>query len=629
MTLITTYNLGKSFGPDDIFSEVSISIPPRARIGLVGANGSGKTTLLHILAGLDEGSQGQVNRARRLQIGYLPQEVKLDLDGTLWEVCREVFSDLLVRQTDLARLELEMADPLRAEAVMERYGALQEAFERLGGYTFETRIRRVLSGLGFTTADFSRPVRQLSGGQRTRAQLARLLLESSDLLLLDEPTNHLDVAAIEWLEGFLKDWPGAVVCVSHDRYFLDQVATTIWEMASNVEVYRGNYSAYLRQREARYQRQLEAYKAQQTFIEKEEDYIRRNIAGQNTRQAKGRRKRLERLLETAQLAPPPTARRLSLDMQAAMRSGDLVVRTYALSVGYADEGCPLFNVPDLLLRRGECAAIIGPNGAGKTTFLKTLLGDVPPLAGEAQLGASIEIGYFAQAHEGLNPDFTLMEEIEAAATGMLPAEIRSYLARYLFTGDDVFRTVETLSGGERGRLALALLALTNANLLLLDEPTNHLDLPSQEVLQAVLANFKGTILLVSHDRYLVDTLATQVWDAQPETVELRVFKGSYSEYQAANQLERLTETLNTAEEENGSARRRDPQQRAAALAARRQAERRSALEAEISALEGKLAVISQQLEDPPADLAEVERLGAEYAAVQEALDVRMSEWAEL
>jgi ATP-binding cassette, subfamily F, member 3 len=629
MTLITTSNLGKSFGPDDIFSEVSISIPPRARIGLVGANGSGKTTLLHILVGLDDPSQGQVNRARNLATGYLPQEVKLDLEGTIWEACREVFSDLLVRQSVLADLEIEMADPARAEAVMERYGALQEAFERLGGYTFETRIRQVLSGLGFTRADFDRPVRQLSGGQRTRAQLARLLLESSDLLLLDEPTNHLDVAAIEWLEGFLKDWPGAVVCVSHDRYFLDQVASTIWEMASNVEVYRGNYSAYLTQREARYQRHLEAYQAQQTFIEKEEDYIRRNIAGQNTRQAKGRRKRLERLLETAKLAPPPTPRRLSLNMQAAMRSGDLVVRTYDLSVGYADEGRPLFKVPDLVLRRGECAAIIGPNGAGKTTFFKTLLGEVPPLEGETQLGASIEIGYFAQAHEGLNPELTLIEEIEAVSKGMLPADIRNYLARYMFTGDDVFRAVGTLSGGERGRLALAMLALSSANLLLLDEPTNHLDLPSQEVLQAVLANFRGTILLVSHDRYLVDSLATQVWDAQPETTELRVYKGSYSDYQAANQMERLASSKNTPEKENGASRWRDPEQRVAARIARRQAERRSALETEISELEGKLAGISQRLETPPADLAEVERLGAEYADLQQTLDECLVEWTEL
>ena len=629
MTLITTSNLGKSFGPDDIFSEVSISIPPRARIGLVGANGSGKTTLLQLLAGLDDPSHGQVNRARNLEIGYLPQEVKLDLDGTIWEACRAVFSDLLVRQSDLASLEIEMADPVRAEAVMERYGALQEAFERLGGYTFETRIRQVLSGLGFTRADFDRPVRQLSGGQRTRAQLARLLLENSDLLLLDEPTNHLDVAAIEWLEGFLKDWPGAVVCVSHDRYFLDQVAGTIWEMASNVEVYRGNYSAYLMQREARYQRHLETYQAQQTYIEKEEDYIRRNIAGQNTRQAKGRRKRLERLLETAKLAPPPTPRRLSLNMQTAMRSGDLVVRTYDLSVGYADEGRPLFKVPDLVLRRGECAAIIGPNGAGKTTFFRTLLGEVPPLAGEAQLGASIEIGYFAQAHEGLNPELTLMEEIEAASQGMLPADIRNYLARYLFTGDDVFRTVGTLSGGERGRLALALLALTSANLLLLDEPTNHLDLPSQEVLQAVLAGFQGTILLVSHDRYLVDSLATQVWDAQPETGELRVFKGSYSDYQAANQMERLAAAQNVVEKGSSPSRWRDPEQRMAARAARRHAELKSALEVEISALEGKMAVISQQLEVPPADLAEVERLGEAYAELQQRLEERMAEWAEL
>jgi ATP-binding cassette, subfamily F, member 3 len=413
MPLLTANDLSKSFGPVDIFSEISLSIPHRARIGLVGPNGVGKTTLLRILLGLEEPSGGTIQRARGLRLAYLPQEARLTSGRTLWQECLTVFAGLLDRQSELVRLEGEMADPGRAEAALEAYGRLQMEFEHLGGYTFETRIRMVLTGLGFTPVDFNRPLKQLSGGQRTRALLGKLLLEDPDLLLLDEPTNHLDIAAVEWLENYLRDWPGAVLIVSHDRYFLDQVVDTVWEMTPALEVYRGNYSAYLVQREGRYQHRLEEYQAQAEFVEKEEDYIRRNIAGQNTRQAQGRRKRLERMLEEARLAPPKQPRRLKFRLQAVGRSGDLVLRTHSLAVGYHDEGRPLFHAPDLVLKRGECAAVIGPNGAGKTTFLKTLLEQVPPYSGEVQLGASLQIGYFAQAHEDLRDERTLMDEIQS------------------------------------------------------------------------------------------------------------------------------------------------------------------------------------------------------------------------
>lgn len=629
MSLITVSGLSKSYGALDLFSELSFAIPPRARIGLVGANGVGKTTLLRILLGLEEPSAGSVQRARGLRIGYLPQEARLDSQRTLWQECLTVFHDLLERQAQLAELETVMADPARAETALEIYGKLQAEFEQLGGYTFETRTAQVLNGLGFRRSDFNRPLAHLSGGQRTRAVLAKLLLENPDLLLLDEPTNHLDIQAIEWLETYLREWEGAVVIVSHDRYFLDQVVNTIWEMTPALEIYPGNYSAYLVQREERYQRRLEEYQAQQEFIEKELDYIRRNIAGQNTRQAQGRRKRLERLLEEARLAPPRQPRRLQFHMQAANRSGDLVIRTRGLAIGYHDEGQPLFYAPDLVLQRGECAAVIGPNGAGKTTFLKTLLEQTPPYQGEVLLGASLKIGYFAQAHEGLNPAHTLMDSIAEIAPDWLPAQIRDYLARFLFTGDDVFKTVEMLSGGERGRLALARLALQGANLLLLDEPTNHLDLPSQEALQSLLADFKGTILLVSHDRYLIDALATQIWEVLPAERTLRVFEGSYSQYkewlaaQAAAEAARRSQEK-TARPERSTARMepsKNQQQR-------RQAQIR-ALEDEIHRLEKRLAEISRWLENPPAAPLEVSRLGEEYQQVQRRLDECLEQWAEL
>ncbi len=628
MSLITATDLGKSYGPNDIFNAVSLSIPRRARIGLVGSNGVGKTTLLRLLIGLEEPSGGEIQRARGLRAGYLPQEAYFESQGTLWEACLEVFGSLLERQAELRRLESTMGDPSQAHAALQAYGKLEHEFDHLGGYTFENRIRQTLAGLGFSQADEQRPLQQLSGGQRTRALLARLLLSDPDLLFLDEPTNHLDITAIEWLEDYLREWQGAVVIVSHDRYFLDQVADTIWEMTPALEIYHGNYSAYIQQRAERYQRRLEEFQAQQALIEKEEEFIRRNIAGQNTRQAQGRRKRLERMLEEARLTPPAEPRRLHLQLQPVERSGDLVLVTKDLSIGYADEGRPLFAVPDLVLTRAECAAIIGPNGAGKTTFLKTILNQVQPYAGEAILGASLKVGYFAQAHEGLHPDWTLVQEIETAAPGMLPGTIRDYLAKFLFTGDDAFKTVSVLSGGERGRLALARLALEGANLLLLDEPTNHLDLPAQEVLQAILASYGGTILLVSHDRYLIDALATQIWEVLPSESALRVFAGTYSEYKAARLVDAAPKAPAAAglPERPQRARPRPPAGQSKMQQKRRQ-ERVMALEAEITRLEKDLEAIARQLENPSSDLARIQHLGQEYTRLHDTLEDRMEEWA--
>ncbi len=638
MSLITAQNLAKSFGPNDIFEGISLSIPRGARIAIVGPNGVGKTTLLRILVGEDYANRGTVHQAKDLTIGYLPQEATLTDDGTLWEACLPAFADLIAMQADLEQMMTAMSDPEQADEVVARYGSLEQTFEQLGGYTYEVQIKQTLSGLGFDEQDYNRPVKQLSGGQRTRALLAKLLLESPDLLMLDEPTNHLDIQAVEWLEAFLKDWDGALVVVSHDRYFLDQAARTIWEMTPALEVYRGNYSAYLAQREERYARRLAEYEAQTAFIEKEQEYIRRNIAGQNTSQAKGRQRRLERLLEDARLAPPPTEpRRMHINLNTKSRSGDLVLRTHNLQVGYHDEGRPLFDCPDLVLLRQECAAIIGPNGAGKTTFLKTILEQIPPYAGTVQLGASLEIGYFAQAHEGLNPERSLMQEIGSVAPNLLPAEVRSYLAKFLFTGDDVFRKVSTLSGGERGRLALAKLSLTDANLLLLDEPTNHLDLPTQEVLESVLSAFPGTILLVSHDRYLIDSLASQIWEVEPLGQKLQVFKGSYTEFKAWQVKLQEQAATEATEKERGPAAPQPvkdavhtaPRQTLSKYQRKQIRARLAAIEREIQSLEGRQETLSAALAAPPADQDEVLRLGQAYVALQEQVEALMAEWAQL
>jgi ATP-binding cassette subfamily F protein 3 len=455
--------------------------------------------------------------------------------------------------------------------------------------------------------------------------------------MLDEPTNHLDIQAVEWLESFLKDWDGALVVVSHDRYFLDQVAKTVWEMTPSLEVYRGNYSAYLTQREERYARRLAEYEAQNAFIEKEQEFIRRNIAGQNTNQAKGRQRRLERLLEDARLAPPPNEpRRMHINLNTKGRSGDLVLRTHGLQVGYHDEGRPLFDCPDLVLIRQECAAIIGPNGAGKTTFLKTILEQIPPFAGSTQLGASLEIGYFAQAHEGLSPGNTLMQEIQSVAPQLLPAAVRNFLAKFLFTGDDVFRRVSTLSGGERGRLALAKLSLSDANLLLLDEPTNHLDLPTQEVLESVLSAFPGTILLVSHDRYLIDSLASQIWEVEPQGQRMQVFKGSYTQFKAEKVRRQEEQAAAERAAQAPTPEKPKPQKTAKKPAKalskyeRKKAQARlTEIETSLQKLEAQQTEISALLETPPDDADEVLRLGEDYMRLQQQMEELLAEWGRL
>ncbi|HEX9616543.1 MAG TPA: ABC-F family ATP-binding cassette domain-containing protein [Anaerolineales bacterium] len=663
MSILSASNLARSFGPDDVFSAVSLTIPRGARIAIVGPNGIGKTTLLRILVGLDEPSSGSVHRARGLTIGYLPQEANLTASHSLWEECMRAFVQVREQERELARLEAAMADPEQAGEALARYGPLQVAFEHQGGYTYETRIRQALSGLGFDEQDYQRPLTQLSGGQRTRALLARLLLSNPDLLVLDEPTNHLDISAVEWLEGYLSNWEGSVLIVSHDRYFLDKVVGNIWEMRrSGLEAYRGNYSAYLVQRQQRWQQRQEIYEAEKERLEKELDYIKRNIAGQRTQQAKGKLRRLSRQVEAIESlgfeavkskswleisgeaeisahamgveeverrlrslrAPTYRPANLKLNLKAGQRSGNIVLRTSDLVVGYPGE--TLFVADDIELRRLECAAVIGPNGAGKTTFLKTILEKRPPLSGEVVLGASLQIGYFAQAHEDLNPECTLVQEIEAVAPHLLLAEIRNYLARFLFAGEDVFRPVSTLSGGERGRLALAKLSLTSANLLLLDEPTNHLDIPSQEILQEVLADYQGTILLVSHDRYLIDALSTQVWEIDQEHQRLRVFLGTYSEYRAELEAERLA--VEARRQQTGSPVRTRTQARPPVDERRRRA-RLQEIEARIADLEQKLAGLSTRLESPPPDSEVVQQLGEDYVETQDEINALLAEWEQL
>ncbi len=635
MSILSASGLSKFYGAQEVFSGLELSVARGDKIALVGPNGAGKTTLLRLLVGLEEPSAGTIRRARGLRIGYLPQKPTLASDQTLYGEMLNVFAELRAQQAALEDLAHEMALHPASEEAMRRYAEAAERFELAGGYEYENRIQRVLSGLGFGPETYSWPIAILSGGQITRALLARLLLQAPELLVLDEPTNYLDLAALEWLEGYLQSWPHSLIVVSHDRYFLDKVATRVWELNhGRLEAYRGNYSHYVEQREAKRLRAEREFEAQQAYIAKTEEFIRRYKAGQRSREAKGREKRLNRL---ARLEAPRQDRTMAMRLEADLRSGDQVlIAQDGITIGFSappgqaeGEGSPriLFRTGPILVERGNRVALLGPNGSGKTTFIRTILGELKPLEGHIRLGASVRIGYLPQAPGWLDPTLTVLEQV-MASSGLLAEEARHILGRFLFSGEEVFKETAVLSGGELARLALCLLTLRGANLLILDEPTTHLDIASQEVLQQVLGEFEGTILFVSHDRYLIDALATHIWEI--EQGELRQFEGNYTAYQAAKQALAAERAL--AKEDSASEwamRQRALRQRQLAL--RRREERLHTLEREIAQLEEALERTASRLDAASAaqDAARVAALGREYEAIEQALAERLEEWERL
>jgi ATP-binding cassette subfamily F protein 3 len=546
MPIISCIDVGKSFGAERIFAGISFQIHENDRIGLVGPNGAGKSTLLNILAGREEPDEGIVSVARNTRIGYLTQYADFQPSNTLHEELLTVFSELRSWEQELSVLAQEMASPETQGnkalhgTLLARYDDLQSRHEHAGGYTYENRVEQVLDGLGFTREQQESPVMRLSGGQQTRASLGKLLLQEPDVLLMDEPTNHLDLAALEWLETYLLSWKGAMVIVAHDRYFLDKVVSRTIEMAfGRIEEYPGNYTKYLALREERMERQTREFEAQQAHIAHTEEFIRRYKAGQRSKEARGRQKLLDRL---ERVERPQDFPELHFEFTPVTDSGLIVISTRKLEVGYgggakrdpqrSEEPIVLVRVADLELLRGDRVGFIGPNGAGKTTVLRTLIGELQPISGHAQLGHGVRVGYYSQTHAGLNYERTILDEIRQVS--FLSEEgARGFLGRFLFSGDDVFKAIGSLSGGERSRVALAKLTLQGSNLLILDEPTNHLDLQSRQFLEELLSEFDGTLLFVSHDRYFIDSLATKVW-AIEESV-LIPYMGNYTDYRTKKQ----------------------------------------------------------------------------------------------
>ena len=545
MPIVSVSQLGKSFGADRIFSGVKFQIEAGDCIGLVGPNGAGKSTLLNILAGREEPDEGVVSIARNVRIGYLTQVTDFQPHHTLREEMLSVFAKVRQWEQELHELAHQMAlpevqsDETLHNNLLTRYAELQELYEHAEGYTYENRVEQVLDGLGFMREQQKDLVMHLSSGQQTRAALGKLLLQEPDLLLLDEPTNHLDLTALEWLETYLSAWKGAMVVVAHDRYFLDKVVSRTIELAfGRIEEYPGNYTKYLDLHEERMERRLREYEAQQAHIAHTEEFIRRYKAGQRSREARGRQKLLDRM---ERVERPQDLPELHFDFTPITESGLVVISTNKLAAGYGSgklRGQPqseakiLVRVTDLELLRGDRVGLIGPNGVGKTTLLRTLIGELPPVSGQVQIGHNVRIGYYSQTHAGLNMERSIIDEIRQISA-LSEEGARTFLGRFLFSRDDVFKAIGTLSGGERSRVALAKLTLQGSNLMILDEPTNHLDLQSRQLLEEVLNEFEGTLLFVSHDRYFIDKLATKVWAIEDGV--LYPCMGNYTEYRMHKQ----------------------------------------------------------------------------------------------
>ena len=631
MPILTASNLTLLYGEIEIFANLDFQIDERDRIGIVGPNGAGKTSLIRILAGELEPNGGTINWQRGVRMGYVPQTPARAAGGTVHDEVMQAFARLRQVEDELASsaLDIQVADDESRRSAERQYDALLKEFEALGGYDYEYRMERVLDGVGLPAETLATPASDASGGERTRAALARALLSDPDFLILDEPTNYLDFRGLDWLEDFLSSFTGGFMVVSHDRYFLDKVATRILEIDNGtIRSFPGNFTKYRALKEEQRRRQLIEYERQQEYIAREEAFIRRYKAGQRAREARGRATRLERL---ERIDKPHIDEEIHLGSLSAFRTGQIALRTNKLAVGYQQNGhgVPLLDIADTQLERGSRTAIIGSNGIGKTTLLKTLLGETPPISGNTSLGHNVEPGYYSQGSTDLPRHSTVLDALIDARNLRIP-EARNYLARFLFRGDDVFKSTSALSGGERSRLALARLLITEPNLLVLDEPTTHLDIPSREALESLLRNYGGTMLFVSHDRRLISQLASQLWIV--EDGEASLFRGSFEEWMLERRVEadRQPETSRPSTPKTRS-RQSDRQRRTSAAQKRAKQARIREQEELITRLETQLKEINAALDSATErqNIPEITRLGEQYNTTQARLDQAWEDWSEL
>jgi ATP-binding cassette, subfamily F, member 3 len=640
LSILTVSNLTKTYITDEIFANVSFQIQEREHVALVGVNGAGKSTILRIIAGVEHANSGEVITAAGLRVTYLAQESRFTSSHTVREETRLAFKPVLEMQARMREIEHMMAtDDDGLDALMEEYDRLSIRFEAAGGYDVEHRTDEVLQGLGFSQDQFDDPVARLSGGQKTRVALAKALLADPDLLLLDEPTNHLDLEMLEWLEEFLGRWNGACLIVSHDRYFLDRVTTRTLDLSfGRLEDYPAPYAKYLPMRAERELRRRKEYDEQQEFIARQEEFIRKYGAGQRYREARGRQKKLDRL---ERIDRPQEHDQMRIKLGANVRSGRQVLTSSKMEIGYRDPEGPavLIRTPELTIERGDRIGLLGPNGAGKTTLIKTLVGTLPALRGEYNYGTNVKPGYYAQSHEqlrgkGTGTPLSLIQNTQA----MTEEYARTYLGRFLFSGDDVYKHISDLSGGERSRLALAVLLLEQANFLILDEPTNHLDIMARESLEEMLSEFDGTILFVSHDRYFMDRIATKLWIVDEGRMTFSL--GNYTDYQrqlgrraaqatqllkeAAKQETKIVETVPNGSSDGETSAKGKPKRRTESDVQKKLAK----IERSIAQLEGRLNEINDAIAVATVDqdLDAIGALGQEYEKVQVELDDVYGEW---
>ncbi len=639
MIYLQVNNLTKRFGAELILSNIKLEIKQNDRIAIVGRNGAGKSTLLNIIAGNLSYDEGEIHKPKDVTLGYLAQHTGLDSTETIWDEMLKIFSHLLKEEKELRSMEQQMgdsdllADTEKYQQLLVSYDRKQEAFKQAGGYEYEPEIKAVLNGLDFPESMWDTSIATLSGGQKTRLALGKLLLTKPNVLILDEPTNHLDIQTLTWLEGYLNSYQGAVVIVSHDRYFLDKTVQIVYEISRHEsKKYHGNYSKYLKQKAANYERDRKLYEKQQTEIKRMEDFIQKNIVrASTTKRAQSRRKQLEKMEVMDKPLGDEGSAKFSFNVER--RSGNDVLKVNDLAFRYNNAEPFTFENLNLELTRGESMALVGPNGVGKSTLLKNIIGELDPDKGTIQLGANVKIGYYDQEQTQLHHEKNVLSELWDDYPLMNEKDIRTILGNFLFSGDDVLRPVSALSGGEKARLALAKLMMEKANLLILDEPTNHLDLDSKEILESALIDYPGTILFVSHDRYFINKLATQILEMQPQ--HTTVYLGDYDYYVEKKQEEKELEELKreqSKEIDTKPSTKSDFKKEKELKREQRKKERRiREIEAEMEELETALAALEAQLCLPEVyqDHEKSLQLTTESEELKKQMEKHMEEWESL
>ena len=630
MIILQANKIERSFAGEVLFDNISLQVDERDRIALVGKNGAGKSTLLKILVGEEEPTSGEINKKRDLSLSYLAQDSRFESSNTIYDEMLHVFDDLRKTEKTLRQMELEMGEKTGAdlEKLMQDYDRLSEEFRQAGGFTYEADIRAILNGFKFDESMWQMKIEELSGGQNTRLALAKMLLEKPNLLVLDEPTNHLDIETIAWLENYLVNYSGALLIVSHDRYFLDKVATITLDLTKHsLDRYVGNYSSFVEQKEQKLLTEAKNYEKQQKEIAALEDFVNRNLVrASTTKRAQSRRKQLEKMERLDK--PEAGTKSAHMTFHSDKTSGNVVLTVEEAAVGYDDQ---ILSEPiNLDIRKMNAVAIVGPNGIGKSTLIKSIVGQIPFIKGEARFGANVEVGYYDQTQSKLTPHNSVLDELWNDFKLTPEVEIRNRLGAFLFSGDDVKKTVGMLSGGERARLLLAKLSMENNNFLILDEPTNHLDIDSKEVLENALIDFDGTLLFVSHDRYFINRVATQVIELSEEGSTL--YLGDYDYYlEKKAELEALAAAqaeavpVSSSEEVTSNDYHLQKQNQKELRKITRRIEQ---LEAEMEELDQKIQDITETMHSTN-DAADLVKLQSELDQLTVQQEAVMEEWAEL